>query len=174
VHDVCVDGAVLEDDILRLRPLSLDDVDEWMAGEDDEQIRWFEFARPARRDDVAQAIERWQDSWQSGGPVRHRAVCDRSTGHIAGGVEVRDLGNGEVNLSYLVFPGFRRMGIATRASRLALRYAAGEMGATIALIKILEGNSASLGVARRLGAVECGRAPSDAGGDVRGLPRRSC
>ncbi len=85
-------GVVLEGEAVRLRPLSLADVDEWMAGEDDEQIRWFEFPRPARREDVVRAIERWQESWISGGPVRQWAVCERSTGQIAGGVEVRDLG----------------------------------------------------------------------------------
>jgi RimJ/RimL family protein N-acetyltransferase len=159
-----VDGVVLEDDVLRLRPLTLEDVDEWIAGEDDEQIRWFEFARPAHRDDVVQAIERWQGSWRSGGPVRQWAVCAPPTGRIVGGVELRDLGNGEVNLSYVVFPGFRRAGLAARASHLALCYASCEMGARVAVIKVLEGNSASLAVARRLGAVECGAAASDAGG----------
>lgn len=132
-------GVVLEDDILRLRPLNIGDVDEWMAGEDDEQIRWFEFPRPARRDDVIQAIERWHNSWLSGGPVRQWAICKRSTGRIAGAVKVRDLGDGEVNLSYVVFPAFRRARIATRACRLALRYAADEMKATVAVVKILGG-----------------------------------
>ena len=28
VHDVCVEDVILEDDVLRLRPLSLDDVDQ--------------------------------------------------------------------------------------------------------------------------------------------------
>src|SRR5688500_2847237 len=131
----------------------MDDVDEWLAGEDDEQVRWFEFPRPSRRDDVVRAVEGWQDSWKSAGPVRQWAVCERSSGRIAGGVEVRKLGQGEVNLSYVVFPDFRRAGIASRAARLALQYAAREMGATEAVIKILEGNAGSLGVARRLGAI---------------------
>ena len=103
------------------------------------------------------------ESWRSGGPVRHWAVCDTATDRIAGGVEVRDLGDSEVNLSYVVFPSFRRAGVATQAARVALRYAA-ELGATTAVIKVLEGNDASIGVARRLGAVESGTERSDAGG----------
>ena len=47
---------------------------------------------------------------------------------------------------------------------LALGYAAAEMGARVAILRILEGNEASLGVARRLGAVESGREPSERGG----------
>jgi RimJ/RimL family protein N-acetyltransferase len=113
-------GVVVEDEAIRLRPVTLEDVDPWLAGKDEEQIRWFEFPRPARRQDVLQAVQRWQASWRQGGPVRHWAIVDRNTDLLAGGVEVRDLSSGEVNLSYLVFPSFRQRGFATRASRLAL------------------------------------------------------
>ena len=157
-------GVILGDEAIRLRPLDRKDVDEWMAGEDDEQIRWFEFPGPAPRENVVRAIEGWISSWRSNGPVRHWAACDGTTGRIAGGVEVRDLGGGVVNLSYVVFPAYRRTGVATRAARLALRYAAEAMGATTAVIKVLEGNAASTAVARRLGALESGSAPSDGGG----------
>jgi RimJ/RimL family protein N-acetyltransferase len=88
----------------------------------------------------------------------------RPAREVAGGVEVRDLGNDRVNLSYVIFPPYRRRGLATRASRLALDYAAQALGASCAVIKILEGNEASLGVARNLGAELVGHEPSDAGG----------
>jgi RimJ/RimL family protein N-acetyltransferase len=153
----------LGDQTIVLRVLELDDADEWLAGEDDEQIRWFEFPRPATRDDVVSAIERWRASWQSEGPVRQWAVCERATGAIAGGVEVRDLGDRTVNLSYVVFPAFRRRGVATRASRLALAHAARELGARTAVIKVLAGNAASHAVARRLGATRRGSAASEHG-----------
>jgi RimJ/RimL family protein N-acetyltransferase len=77
---------------------------------------------------------------------------------------VHDLGGHEVNLSYVVFPPARGRGLATRAARLALGYAAAEMGARATVLRILEGNGASLGVARGLGAVEAGREPSERGG----------
>ncbi len=56
---------ILGDDAVRLRPLGLDDVDEWMAGEDEEQIRGFEFPGPAPRESVVAAIESWMHSWRS-------------------------------------------------------------------------------------------------------------
>lgn len=152
------------DDLITLRRLSLDDVDEWLAGEDDEQIRWFEFPRPATRLDVERAITAWKESWRTDGVVRQWGVCLRSTRAIAGGVELRTLGGGEVNLSYVVFPSWRRLGIATRASRLALLYGTHVLGATTAVIKILDGNTASLGVACKLGAVEVGSEPTESGG----------
>lgn len=152
------------DELITLRRLSLDDVDEWLAGQDAEQIRWFEFPRPATRLEVESAITAWQESWQDDGPVRHWGACLRSSGAIAGGVELRMLADDEVNLSYLVFPAWRRLGIATRASRLALSYGFRVLGATAAVINVLEGNAASLGVARKLGAIEVGSQPSKAQG----------
>lgn len=157
-------GVVLGDEVVQLRPLNLDDVDEWMAGEDDEQIRWFEFPGPAGRADVVGAIRNWMRSWRENGPVRQWAVCDTTSGRILGGVEVREMGNGEVNLSYVVFPAARRRGVAARAAAHAIAYASREMGAGAVVLKILEGNDASLGVARRLGAVESGTEPSERGG----------
>ena len=50
----------LSDDVIALRRLSESDVDAWLAGEDDEQIRWFEFPRAATRADVERAIAAWQ------------------------------------------------------------------------------------------------------------------
>jgi len=152
------------DEVVGLYRLSLDDVDAWLAGEDDEQIRWFQFPGPATRGHVERAIVEWQDAWAQGGPVRHWGVRVIPSQELAGGVEVRDLGNGRVNLSYIIFPPYRRRGLATRASRLALAYAAQALGASSAVIKILEGNEASIGVARNLGAEMVGHEPSEAGG----------
>ena len=162
----------LTDDVVLLRRLSMDDVDAWLSGEDDEQIRWFEFPGRARRVDVERAIATWQESWARQGPVRQWGVRVHPTQELAGGVEVRDLGDNRVNLSYVIFPPYRRRGLATRASRLALDYAAGELHASSAVIKILDGNEGSKAVATRLGAEVVGHEPSEAGGwfTVFGLP----
>jgi RimJ/RimL family protein N-acetyltransferase len=124
--------------------------------------RWFEFPRRSTRDDVLRAIERWSDSWRLGGSVRNWAICDGAT--IVGGVELRQLEGGDVNLSYLVFAPWRRRGIATRAAELALGYAARVMRAPRAVIKVLDGNVASIAVARSLGAQLVSAVPSIAGG----------
>jgi RimJ/RimL family protein N-acetyltransferase len=161
-HDVAV-AVLLSDDVILLRPLTPDDVDEWMSGEDAEQIHWFEFPGPAPRGNVERAISDWAQEWRDGGPVRHWAICDETTGGIVGGVELRDEGDGDVNLSYVVFPAWRRRGIATRACRLALAYAASAMNGRTAVIRVLQGNAASIAVARNLGATVTGIEVTKAG-----------
>jgi len=163
--------VLLTDGVVALRPVAPDDVDAWLAGEDDEQIRWFEAPGPAPRANVERAIDAWVDGWASGGPVRHLAICDARTAALAGGVEVRPPDadvptptDGLVNLSYLVFPAFRGRGFAVRASRLLVAWAAAHLDVREVEIKVLEGNAASLAVAARLGAVRVGtrRSPSGA------------
>lgn len=153
---------VIEAGTFRLRPLTLADADEWLAGEDDEMRRWFEFPRPSTRADVVRAIEAWSESWRAGGPVRKWAIVDTASGAIAGGVELRPI-RGDLNLSYEVFPRWRRRGLASQAARLALDYAANELNAACVLVRILPDNAASLGVARRLGAERVGTEPSPGG-----------
>ena len=154
---------ILDGGTIRLRPLTLDDADAWLAGEDDVMARGFEFPRRSTIDDVVGAINGWIESWRHEGGVRKWAICDAATGVIAGGVELRPLAPGEVNLSYEIFPPWRRRGFAAKAAALALDYAAATMGITRAKIKVLTDNHASLGVARRLGAEYVGTEPSDRG-----------
>lgn len=156
-------AVLLSDEVVVLRPLTPDDVDAWMAGEDAEQIHWFGFPGPAPRVNVERAIAAWVESWRTSGPVRHWAICDHETDGIIGGVELRDLGDGDVNVSYVVFPAWRRRGIATRACRLALAYAAGVMDCRVAVFKVLPANAASIAVARRLGATVTGMEGTEAG-----------
>ena len=66
---------ILGDDVVRLRPLSLDDVDEWMAGEDEEQIRVFEFPGPAPRANVVAAIEGWMTRGARADPCANGACA---------------------------------------------------------------------------------------------------
>ena len=155
---------IIEDDDIRLRPPTLADAGAWLAGEDDVLARMFEFPRRSTIDDVTRAIGEWSESWRNDGPVRCWAICDVATDAIVGGVELQRLEGDDVNLSYWVAAPSRGRGIATRAAALGLEYAATAMAAKRAVIKVLEGNAASLAVARRLGAREVGTTPSDAGG----------
>jgi RimJ/RimL family protein N-acetyltransferase len=161
-HDVDV-AVLLSDDMVVLRQLLPDDVDEWMAGDDAEQIHWFEFPGPVPRRDVERAIAAWSESGPTDGPVRHWAICDQETGGLVGGVELGDLGDGAVDLSYVVFPAWRRRGIATRACRLALAYAVAAMECRSACVKVLQGHVASIALARRLGAAVTGMEVTAAG-----------
>jgi RimJ/RimL family protein N-acetyltransferase len=149
--------VLLSDELVVLRPLTPDDIEEWIAGDD--------FPGSVARGNVERAIAGWAESWRTGGPVRHWAICDQETGAIVGGVELRDLGDGKVDLSYAVFAAWRRRGIATRACRLALAHAAGVMGCRNAVVKVRQGNAASLAVARKLGATVSGMEVTE-GGDI--------
>lgn len=155
---------VIDGDTLQLRPPTAADAREWLTGEDDEVVRWFEFPRRSTQEDVERAIECWNESWRLDGPDRCWAICDRATGAIMGGVALRRLDQHDVNLSYWVSAAWRRRGIARRAAELALGYAATAMHASRAVIKVLDGNVASLAVAKHLDARLVGTTPSDAGG----------
>ncbi len=67
-------APVLVGDGFGLRPLVLGDAATWKAGEDDEQIRWFEASGPALIENVIAAIRRWQAGWADDGPVRHWGI----------------------------------------------------------------------------------------------------
>lgn len=113
----------LEDGVVRLRPLRPEDADAWLAGEDDEIRRWFQFPRASNRADVAGAIEAWRRSWREGGRVRHFGIWEQESGALVGGVELRDRGEGAAYVSYLVFAPHRGRGHASRAVRLAVIHA---------------------------------------------------
>jgi RimJ/RimL family protein N-acetyltransferase len=157
-RELLVRPVILRGDDFALRPLRVADAAAHKAGEDDEQLRGFEFPAPAPIERVVAAIEAWRESWASGGPVRDFGIWDDTSGALIGNVEVRLLpGDARlVNLSYLVFPDSRRQGYATRAARLVLAYARDELGARAAVIEALTDNTASLGVARALGATYTG------------------
>ena len=153
----------LTDSVLMLKPLTANDASDWLAGEDEEQIRWFEAPRQAQLADVQRFIESCQESWRDMGNHRHWGIWRIDSDTLLGGVDLRALDNFEVNLSYVVFPQFRRQGIARRASRLALTYAVSSMGAKAAIIKMLLGNVNSRNLSLGLGSYFVGEEPSDAG-----------
>jgi RimJ/RimL family protein N-acetyltransferase len=154
----------LTDGVLILNPLSAIDAPEWLAGEDEEQRRWFEASRPAQLSDVLEFIVSCQESWRTMGDHRHWGIRRIDSPFLLGGVDLRAIGNDQVNLSYIVFPQFRRNGVARRASQLALKYASTSMGAKTAVIKMLLGNVSSHNLALGLGARYLREEPSDAGG----------
>jgi RimJ/RimL family protein N-acetyltransferase len=144
-----------------LRPLRTEDAAAHNAAEDLE-LTGSNFLGPAPIENVIPAIESRQDSRSTDGPVRNFGIWG-TNGVLIGNVELRKVEARRVEVSYLVFPDFRRSGIATRATQLALAYAASDLGARIATIKMLATNDASVGVARSLGAHQVGQEKNDAG-----------
>jgi len=114
---------VLSGCLCYLRVLTVADAETWHAGEDVEQRRWFEFPGPAPFENVVKAITNWRDSWKIEGPVRQWGIWTVSDDSLAGGVELSNRGDGRANLSYVVFPNFRRRGLATEAIALASEWA---------------------------------------------------
>src|SRR3954447_7446055 len=155
----------LDDGVVILRPLTVDDASRHKAGEDEAQVHWFEFPGAAPMENVVAAIRSWEDAWSSGGAVRNFGIWDRATGELIGNTEAQDLGDGRVNISYVVFPRWRRRGVARRAVRLVTGYAAAHMGARTAEFKILPDNEASLAVARGTGARCMGLTRGDSGSE---------
>jgi|ERR1019366_7494407 RimJ/RimL family protein N-acetyltransferase len=153
----------LTDSVLILEPLTADDASDWLAGEDEEQLRWFEAPRPAQLHDVQRFITSCQESWREMGNHRHWGIRRIDSDVLLGGVDLRALDKFEVNLSYVVFPQFRRQRVAQRASRLALNYATSSMGAKAAIIKVLPGNVNSRNLALGLGSHFVREEPSDGG-----------
>jgi hypothetical protein len=73
------------------------------SGEDTEQIRCFESPGRYRAATWKRAVADGVESWRTGGPARHGATSGHEKDMIVGGVELRDPGDGTVNLFYVVY-----------------------------------------------------------------------
>jgi RimJ/RimL family protein N-acetyltransferase len=151
--------------------LRAEDAPAHKTGEDAKQIAGFGFPGPAPIENVAAAIEAWQESWENAGQVRNFGIWNTS-GVLMGNVELRQVDAQRVDVSYLVFPDFRRQGIATQAARLALTCAASDLDTKTATNKMLATNEASIVVARALGAQQVGDEQNDADGRCSSLRLR--
>jgi RimJ/RimL family protein N-acetyltransferase len=144
-----ISAPVLVGEGFVLRVIEPSDADAWKAGEDLEQMRWFEAPGPAPLENIVNAIRAWRAGWAEGGPLRHWGIWidDRP----AGGVELRVRQDGRANVSYVVFPFARRMGLASSAVRLATEWAFEHLGVRAVVAVVDEQNVASLGVAQKAG-----------------------
>ncbi|MGA4837868.1 GNAT family N-acetyltransferase [Streptomyces sp. G45] len=149
----------LSDGVIALTPLTLDDLDAHLAGEDDQLVRWLS-GGPSTRDGTAAYLRHCMDQWAHGGTLRAFGVRAGEHGTLAGTVDVRlampGWPTGEVNIAYGLYPRWRGQGLATRAVALIGRYAAAE-GASVGVIRVEPGNPASAAVARRAGFGHAGQ-----------------
>ena len=133
---------------MNLRALRLSDAPAWLAGEDAEQLRWFQMPA-ASLADVERAIERWNAGWRVDGPVRQWGIWVDDA--LAGGVELRVREDGRANVSYVVFPAFRRCGYATAAVQLAVAWGVTHLSVDGFVAIVDERNVASRRVAESAG-----------------------
>lgn len=139
----------------------------WLAGEDEEQLRAFEWPQGAQLADVQRAIAQWRAGWTTEGALRQWVVRAGDERALAGGLDLRDLGDWRnANLSYVIFPPFRRRRLATGAARLALEWGRVHLGIEHVRVAVLEWNTASKGVATSLGARWVSQESSLAGGTL--------
>ncbi|MEV6412003.1 GNAT family protein [Kribbella sp. NPDC051718] len=140
---------VLTGQRVTLRVLTMDDVDAWLSGDDEEQQRWFEAPGPAPRENVVRLVEESRNAWATSGPKRHWAIWMGDV--LAGGIDIADRGQGSAYLSYVVFPAARRQGVAAEAILLVTTWAFATWPITRAVAVIDELNTASRSTAERAG-----------------------
>jgi RimJ/RimL family protein N-acetyltransferase len=128
------------DGVVTLRAPALGDVEQLVAGRDEEFFKWFgpgaTGPRPVACVWVDDELVGWVD-------------YDRDDDHDW-------LRPGEVNVGYSLFPAARGKGYASRAVELLLEHLGRDTKHTVATLLIHPENVRSLAVARRLGFVQRG------------------
>lgn len=100
-------------------------------------------------------VRRFRDEWAAGTRLS-LAIRHRVTGQAVGAVELRP--NAEaVEVSYLVAPGYRGQGLASRALAVLLEWAARELSVSVAVLDCHRDNLASRKVAAKCGFQETAR-----------------
>lgn len=153
-----LDLTKLTDGVIFLRPLRTEDAADHLAGEDDEMAKWVSGGRSTLAT-VETFIRNNQESWRSGGPRRAFGVFDCASNRLTGFIEVnlaRLVGPGQVNISYGVFPQWRRQGIALRAMNLMDEYLRTATDTRQIVLRIAPANIASLRLAEKSGFTFCG------------------
>ncbi|MFF9899472.1 GNAT family N-acetyltransferase [Streptomyces longispororuber] len=143
----------LSDGVVTLTPLTLDDVDAHLAGEDDLLVRWLN-GEPSTRASTEEYVRHCADQWATGGSLRAFGVRAGDGPKLAGTIDVRlamsGPAPGAANIAYGLYPAWRGRGLATRAVDLVCRYTA-TAGARVGVIRVDPGNTASEAVALRAG-----------------------
>jgi RimJ/RimL family protein N-acetyltransferase len=162
-------NTILRDELIELRPLTLDDAAEHIAGEDVEWENWLS-GGPSTEESVVSAITRWMEEWSKGGPIRNFGVWEIARGRLVGNIELNlsgslvGVGADEANLAYGIFAHSRRRGFAVRSVDLACGYLrAEEPWISSAVIRVEPENVASIAVALRAGFRADGEVPGDSG-----------
>jgi RimJ/RimL family protein N-acetyltransferase len=119
--------TVTSNEVIRLRPLSPHDAEAHQAGCDRAIVDSLGGGQPPNAAQVRHWLAEAEAAWATGGPVVDLGVEDCATGTLCGTVGIqRGLGYlepGQVNITYSLYPAWRRRGYTTRAVRLAMEVA---------------------------------------------------
>lgn len=152
-------GALpLTDGVVALDRFTDADVDSLWAGEDDEYVHLSCLPGPFTRQDITSQIHDWQMQWELGGSRRSFAIRDAGTRRLVGGcvLDLRTDDGAIAELSYWVFPPYRRRGYATRSVALVCRYGFDTLGIARVELHITPTNDASQRVATKAGFLQKG------------------
>jgi RimJ/RimL family protein N-acetyltransferase len=150
-------GPVTADEVIELHRFEATDVPAHLAGEDDEQRRWFGFPAPSTEGSVRAAFRRWDLDWGRGGRTRAFAAREASSGDLVGGCEIQLKSDRVAQLSYWIFPSFRRRGYARRVITQATRFAFDRLDVVRMEIYVEVDNGASKRSCRECGFPSRGR-----------------
>ncbi len=152
----------LTDGVITCRPFTLDDIDDHLAGEDEEQVKWL-----SHKESTKESVGKWIGEntlyWSQGGPIFCFAIVRTEDKKLLGMVETStyvespgSLKDGDANISYGLYPAARGKGYATRAIVLIENFLR-ERGIKRAVIRVNPQNEASLKVPKRRGYSETGK-----------------
>ncbi len=139
----------LTDGVVVLRPWRTEDLEEAVAGHDEEIAYWFGAEEPASYAASRELVADWHRGILDD-PATVAFVVERD-GKVVGGVAVRDVGNRVGDLRWWLYGGHRGRGLATRAVRLLADYALGHLGMERVEARVDPENQPSLRVATRAG-----------------------
>jgi RimJ/RimL family protein N-acetyltransferase len=131
----------------------LEDAADHLAGEDEEIAKWLSGGRSTLAT-VQAYIERCQENWRNGGPLRAFGVFDCASNQLIGSVEANlayVLDVGQVNVSFGVFHPWRGRGVARRTLDLMRQYLGSATDVCQIVLRIAPANSASRRVAKKAG-----------------------
>jgi len=136
-----------------LRPLSEDDVTQFVAQQpDDEMRRWLTITAPHVTADVVRAdlVRPSEAGWRNG-TMAHFAIYGTSSDRLLGTISLRFYRHEIAEVGYDLMPRARGRGVATRAVKLVSRWAFDELGIERVELRTHPGNVRSQRVAERAG-----------------------
>ncbi|WP_249358205.1 GNAT family N-acetyltransferase [Nocardia cyriacigeorgica] len=145
---------LISDGVIGLRAITVADAQAHLAGEDAESARWRDGGQGTLAT-VTEHFRRCVAEWEADGPSKTFAIVALDDGVLVGTLDIQVdqdfLADRQANVSYGIYPQFRRRGLAARAVVLACRYIAAHDLADEAVLRIDPANKASVAVAHRVG-----------------------
>ena len=150
-----------------MRHFQSEDALSHLQGEDEEISRWLS-GGVSTEDTVRQWIQSNEENWSNNGP-RYAFAIETTDGQLAGMIEINvdharfsGLIPGDANVSYGVHPRFRRQGLGSSAVLLAEDFMRSK-GVRRAVVRVEEGNTASINLALRCDYERVGTVINNAG-----------